>query len=91
MGKKKGTGTSGTSKVSRDWCASTISNREVNKLRTLGFISSSDNDIHLPGPSSRPKPPKGFTVMFVAFLFRGLSLPAHEFHRSLLFFYGIQL
>jgi len=29
--------------------------------------------------------------MFVAFLFRGLSLPAHEFLRSLLFFYGIQL
>ncbi|KAK1648897.1 hypothetical protein QYE76_066702 [Lolium multiflorum] len=27
--------------------------------------------------------------MFVAFLFRGLSLPAHEFLRSLLFFYGI--
>ncbi|KAK1631089.1 hypothetical protein QYE76_005404 [Lolium multiflorum] len=29
--------------------------------------------------------------MFAAFLFRGLSLPAHEFLRSLLFFYGIQL
>jgi hypothetical protein len=29
--------------------------------------------------------------MFVAFLFHGLSLPAHEFLRSLLFFYGIQL
>jgi hypothetical protein len=29
--------------------------------------------------------------MFVAFLFRGLSLPAHEFLRSLLYFYGIQL
>ncbi|KAK1652681.1 hypothetical protein QYE76_070486 [Lolium multiflorum] len=91
MGKKKGTSASGTSKISRDWSASTISNREVNKLRTLGLISSSDNDIHLPGPSSRPKPPKGFTVMFVAFLFRGLSLPTHEFLRSLLFFYGIQL
>ncbi|KAK1682980.1 hypothetical protein QYE76_043828 [Lolium multiflorum] len=43
------------------------------------------------GAVSRPKPPKGFTVMFTAFLFRGLSLPAHEFLRSLLFFYGIQL
>ncbi|KAK1617184.1 hypothetical protein QYE76_022701 [Lolium multiflorum] len=29
--------------------------------------------------------------MFSAFLFRGLSLPAHEFLRSLLYFYGIQL
>ncbi|KAK1606384.1 hypothetical protein QYE76_030057 [Lolium multiflorum] len=90
MGKKKSTSASGSTKVSRDWGASTISNREVSKLRALGFISSSD-DIRLPGPSSRPNPPKGFTVMFVAFLFHGLSLPAHEFLRSLLFFYGIQL
>ena len=91
MGKKKSASTSGATKVSRDWGASSISNREVNKLRTLGLISPSDDDIRLPGPASRPKPPKGFTVMFVAFLFRGLSLPAHEFLRSLLFFYGIQL
>ncbi|KAK1642103.1 hypothetical protein QYE76_059908 [Lolium multiflorum] len=91
MGKKKSASASGATKVSRDWGASTISNREVNKLRTLGLISPSDDDILLPGAASRPKPPKGFTVMFVAFLFRGLSLPAHEFLRSLLFFYGIQL
>ncbi|KAK1613861.1 hypothetical protein QYE76_019378 [Lolium multiflorum] len=91
MGKKKSASTSGATKVSRDWGASSISNREVNKLRTLGLISASDDDIRLPGPASRPKPPKGFTVMFVAFLFRGLSLPAHEFLCSLLFFYGIQL
>ncbi|KAK1667897.1 hypothetical protein QYE76_056056 [Lolium multiflorum] len=91
MGKKKSASASGTTKVSRDWGASTITNREVSKLRSFGFISSSDDDIRLPGPSSRPNPPKGFTVMFAAFLFRGLSLPAHEFLRSLLFFYGIQL
>ncbi|KAK1606307.1 hypothetical protein QYE76_029980 [Lolium multiflorum] len=91
MGKKKGTSTSGAAKVSRDWCASANSNRDINKLRALGFISASEDDIRLPGAVSRPKPPKGFTVMFTAFLFRGLSLPAHEFLRSLLFFYGIQL
>ncbi|KAK1607751.1 hypothetical protein QYE76_031424 [Lolium multiflorum] len=91
MGKKKGTSTSGAAKVSRDWCASAISNRDINKLRALGFISASEDDIRLPGAVSRPKPPKGFTVMLSAFLFRGLSLPAHEFLRSLLFFYGIQL
>ncbi|KAK1617227.1 hypothetical protein QYE76_022744 [Lolium multiflorum] len=95
MGKKKGaagsSASAGAAKVGLDWCASTISNREVNRLRTLGFISSSDSDIRLPGSSSRPKPPKGFTVMFAAYLFRGISLPAHEFLRSLLFFYGIQL
>ncbi|KAK1617700.1 hypothetical protein QYE76_023217 [Lolium multiflorum] len=89
MGKKKGASTSDAAKVSRDWSASAISNRDINKLR-LGFISASEDDIRLPGAVSRPKPPKGFTVMFVAFLFRGLSLPAHKFLRSLLF-YGIQL
>ncbi|KAK1561656.1 hypothetical protein QYE76_007915 [Lolium multiflorum] len=91
MGKKKSAGTSDAAKVSRDWSASAISNRDINKLRSLGFISASEEDIRLPGAVTRPKPPKGFTVMFVAFLFRGLSLPAHEFLRSLLFFYGIQL
>ncbi|KAK1680333.1 hypothetical protein QYE76_041181 [Lolium multiflorum] len=91
MGKKKGTSASDAAKVSRDWSASAISNRDVNKLRALGLISSSEDDIRLLGVVSRPRPPKGFTVMFTAFLFRGLSLPAHEFLRSLLFFYGIQL
>jgi hypothetical protein len=91
MGKKKSGSTSDAAKVSRDWSASAISNRDINKLRALGFISTSEDDIRLPGAVSRPRPPKGFTVMFAAFLFRGLSLPAHEFLRSLLFFYGIQL
>ncbi|KAK1631530.1 hypothetical protein QYE76_005845 [Lolium multiflorum] len=91
MGKKKGASASEAAKVSRDWSASAISNRDINKLRSLGFISASEDDIRLPGAVSRPKPPKGFTVMFSAFLFRGLSLPAHEFLRSLLYFYGIQL
>ncbi|KAK1573732.1 hypothetical protein QYE76_027171 [Lolium multiflorum] len=91
MGKKKSGSTSEAVKVSRDWSASAISNRDINKLRALGFISASEEDIRLPGPVTRPKPPKGFTIMFAAFLFRGLSLPAHEFLRSLLFFYGIQL
>ncbi|KAK1607929.1 hypothetical protein QYE76_031602 [Lolium multiflorum] len=91
MGKKKSATTSDAAKVSRDWSASAISSRDINKLRNLGFISASEEDIRLPGAVTRPKPPKGFTFMFVAFLFRGLSLPAHEFLRSLLFFYGIQL
>ncbi|KAK1667455.1 hypothetical protein QYE76_055614 [Lolium multiflorum] len=95
MGKKKGTagssGTASAAKVGLDWSASTISKREENKMRTLGLISSVESDFAHPGSASRPRPPKGFTVMFDAFLYRGLSLPAHEFLRSLLFFYGIQL
>ncbi|KAK1680763.1 hypothetical protein QYE76_041611 [Lolium multiflorum] len=64
MGKKKRASASEAVKVSRDWSASAISNRDINKLRALGFISASEDDIHL---------------------------RAHEFLRSLLFFYGIQL
>ncbi|KAK1687205.1 hypothetical protein QYE76_048053 [Lolium multiflorum] len=51
MGKKKGTtgssASAGATKIGLDWCASTISNREVNRLRTLGFIPSADSDIRL--------------------------------------------
>ncbi|KAM0922899.1 hypothetical protein ACQ4PT_005848 [Festuca glaucescens] len=74
-----------------DWAASTISKRDENKLRSLGLISSAESDFVHPGSASRPKPPKGFIVMFTAFLHRGLSLPAHELLRCLLFSYGIQL
>jgi hypothetical protein len=59
MGKKKSASASSMTKVSRDWGASTITNRKVSKLRSFGFISSSDDDIRLPGPSSRPKIFKG--------------------------------
>jgi hypothetical protein len=38
-----------------------------------------------------PKPPSGFRVMFLAFLLCGLSFPAHEFLRGLLFVYAVQL
>ena len=74
-----------------DWTASSITKRDEKKLRTLGLISANETDVIFPGSDSRPKPPAGFTVMFSAFLHRGLSLPAHEFLRCLLFSYGIQL
>ncbi|KAK1694760.1 hypothetical protein QYE76_011457 [Lolium multiflorum] len=69
MGKKKGTtssgATAGASKASLDWYASTISKREENKMRSLGLIPSAESDFRHPGSASRPKPPKGFTVMFL--------------------------
>jgi hypothetical protein len=60
-------------------------------MRSLGPISSAESDFIHPGFASRPKPPKGFTVMFVAFLQHGLSLSAHKFLCSLLCLHGIQL
>jgi hypothetical protein len=44
-----------------------------------------------PKDEAIPSPPTGFRVMFLAFLFRGLSLPVHEFLSGLLFMYGVQL
>jgi hypothetical protein len=55
------------------------------------LISDKEEDIHLPGSDYRANFPAGFTIMFAAFLFRELSLPAHEFLRCLLLSYGIQL
>ncbi|KAK1665085.1 hypothetical protein QYE76_053244 [Lolium multiflorum] len=63
MGKKKGASASRRPRLAVIGVPA-ISNRDINKLRSLGFISASEDDIHL---------------------------PAHEFLRSLLYFYGIQL
>jgi hypothetical protein len=44
-----------------------------------------------PGDERVRKPPKGYRVMFLAFLLRGLSFPAHKFLRGIFFIYGVQL
>jgi hypothetical protein len=72
------------------WVRSAITQKEVEKAKTDGLISSSDS-IKFPSTEQIPQPPSGYRVMFLAFLFRGLSLPAHEFLRGLLFVYGVQL
>src|SRR4051812_2909974 len=73
-----------------DWAATTFTSRDERKLRKSRLVADATR-IRIPSNESRPKPPKGYAVMFVAFLVRGLSLPAHEFLRGLLFTYGIQL
>jgi hypothetical protein len=50
-----------------------------------------DVSVIFPGNERVPKPPKGYRVMFIAFLLCGLFFPAHEFLRGLLFVYGVQL
>ncbi|KAK1614376.1 hypothetical protein QYE76_019893 [Lolium multiflorum] len=95
MGKKRGSTSSGATasapKANLDWTASTITKRDESKMRSMGLIPFTESDFVHPGSASRPEPPKGFTVMFMSFLYHGLSLPAHEFLRCLLFSYGIQL
>jgi hypothetical protein len=69
---------------------SAIVQKEVEKARTDGLISSSDS-IKFPSTERIPQPPSGYRVMFLSFLFHGLSLPTHEFLCGLLFVYGVQL
>jgi hypothetical protein len=73
-----------------NWVRSAIIKKEVEKARTDGLIAAQDS-IRFPSTERIPKPPSGYRVMFLAFLLRGFSLPAHEFLRGLLFIYGVQL
>jgi hypothetical protein len=73
-----------------NWVRSAIKETEVEKARADGFISAEDS-IKFPSTERIPQPPSGYRVMFLSFLLRGLSLPAREFLRGLLFVYGVQL
>jgi hypothetical protein len=73
-----------TTASATNWVPSAIVQKEVEKARTDGLISSSDS-IKFPSTERIPQPPNGYLVMFLAFLFHGLSLPAHEFLHGLLF------
>jgi hypothetical protein len=73
-----------------DWVRSSIKEKEVKKAREDGFLSAEDS-IKFPGTERIPKPSSSYRVMFLFFLLHGLSLPAHEFLRGLLFVYGVQI
>jgi hypothetical protein len=80
----------GKSNTATSWVTSAIMKKEVEKARMDGLISAQDS-IKFPSTEQIPEPPSGYRVMFLAFLLHGLSLPAHEFLRGLLFVYGVQL
>jgi hypothetical protein len=71
-----------------NWVRSTITKKEVEKARADSFIAAQDS-IKFPSTERILEPPSGYRVMFLAFLLRGLSLPAHEFLHGLLFVYGV--
>ena len=72
-----------------DWARSTINERDINDLKCQGLLDGMEHQ--LPGSEEIPNPPEGWRVIFLSFLFRGLSLPAHEFLRGSLFVYGVQI
>jgi hypothetical protein len=60
------------------------------KARKEGFLTASA-EVIFPSTGIIRHPQPGFRVIFLAFIFFGLSRPAHKFLRGLLFVYGMQL
>jgi hypothetical protein len=78
----------GTKKQTLGWIPSSFDDTDLKKAKKEGFLSESA-EIIFPRDEAIPAPPAGFQVMFLAFLFCGLSLHAHEFLRGILFMYGV--
>jgi hypothetical protein len=83
MGKK-------ATNTSTNWIPSEFVQVDLAKAQKDGFIAEGDQVV-FPSTDRIPKPPSGYRVMFLAFLLRGLSFPAHEFLCGLLFVYGVQI
>jgi hypothetical protein len=60
------------------------------KARKEGFLAASA-EVIFPSTGIICHPQPSFRMIFLAFIFSGLSRPAHEFLRGLLFVYGVQL
>jgi hypothetical protein len=76
--------------ASISWVPWEFEQSDLTKAQKDGFLIGGDQVI-FPSTERIPKPLSGYWVMFPAFLLRGLSLPAHEFLRGLLFVYDMQL
>jgi hypothetical protein len=75
---------------STSWVPSEFKQSDLTKAQENGFLARGDPVI-FPSTERVPKPPSSYRVMFLAFLLRGLSFPAHKFIRGLLFVYDMQL
>jgi hypothetical protein len=95
MGKKKigtrnaGDATSGKTRAA-GWERSKCTKNDICKLRQYGLLSAT-METKLASDETVPQPDEGWLVMFLAFIYRGLPVPSHEFLRALLFVYGVQL
>jgi hypothetical protein len=90
LAQKNKMGKSSTANSTTSWVPSVFTQKDLDNAQADGLISD-DDQLIFPSTERIPKPQSGFRVMFFAFLLRGLSLPAHEFLRGLLFVYGVQL
>jgi hypothetical protein len=78
----------GGNKMALKWVPSLFEESDLKKAKKDGFLPEAAPVI-IPGDERVPSLPKGYQVMFLGFLLRGLSLPAHKFLRGLLFVYGV--
>jgi hypothetical protein len=74
----------GTKNLTLKWVPSSFDDADPKKAEKKAFLLEVAPIIFL-GDESVLKPPKGYRVMFLAFLLRSLSLPVHEFLCGLLF------
>jgi hypothetical protein len=88
LAQKNKMGKSNTTNASTSWVPSDFKQKDLTKAQANGLISDGDQVI-FPSTERIPKPLSGFRVMFLAFLLRDLSFPAHEILRGLLFVYGV--
>jgi hypothetical protein len=77
-----------TANASTKWVPSEFKQTDLTKAQADGLIADGDQVI-FPSTERIPKPPSGFRVIFLSFLLRGLSFPAHEFLHGLLFVYAV--
>jgi hypothetical protein len=67
----------GTKKQTLGWIPSSFNETDLKKAKKEGFLPES-TEIIFPRDKVVPASPTGYQVMFLAFLLRGLSLPAHK-------------
>jgi hypothetical protein len=80
---KKGSGNASTK-----WVPLLFEESDLKKAKKEGLLPESA-PIIFPDDERIPKPPGGYRVMFLAFLLRGLSLPATSFFVTLEFSYDL--
>jgi hypothetical protein len=73
------------------WDQTKFTAKDLRKLVKEDFVKQGSDEIKMPGLNATLAPPAGYRVMFLAFFYRGLSFPIHDFLRALLFAYEVQL
>jgi hypothetical protein len=72
------------------WARSGFTDVDLNTLKKARLLPKAAEMV-IPSDEIIPCPDDGFRVLFLSFIYRGLSLPAHEFLHGLHFVYDVQL